>query len=140
MLSVDKVWGKHSTLGKSVHISDKEMTIAMGNGTDFRAADNGYFYATLRNGNVREVVKVVGRRNDTFTIERGQDGTTPQTFPAGACVDVEWTPTQLCEYVRNCVKGDANKIPAGTVCFTCDTCLEYDAGGHIIGVNGAKQC
>lgn len=140
MLAVDKVYGLHTKIGKGLRATDKELTVAMGAGINFKSADDGYFYVTLRNGNVREVVKVVGRKGDVFTIERGQDNTTAQTFPAGACVDVEWNPTQLCEFVQGCVTGDKHKIPAGTVCMTCDTCIEYDDGGHIIRVNGAKQC
>lgn len=137
---MDRVWGNHTTIQKSITAKDTEMVVAIGTGVDFKHADNGHFYATLRNGNVREVVKVVGRVGDKFTIERGQDGTTPQTFPKGACVDVEWNPSQLCEFVKNCVTGDFAKITAGTVCMTCDTCIEYDDGGHIIRVNGAKTC
>lgn len=139
MLTVQHVWGKHTTLRKPLG-SETEMTVALGDGIDFKAADNGHFYATLRNGNTIEFVKVVGRKGDVFTIERGQDGTTAQTFPAGSCVDVEWNPSQLCEFTKQCVTGDSDKIAAGTVCFTCDTCIEYDAGGHIISVNGAKTC
>lgn len=140
MLTVDKVYGNHTKVGKTLGRMDKELTVSMGTGQQFKAGDSGYFYLTLRNGVVREVVKVVGRKGDTFTIERGQDNTHPQTFPLGACVDVEWNPAQLCEFVQNCVKGDADKISAGTVCFTCDTCIDYDAGGHIVAVNGAKKC
>ena len=140
MLTVDKVYGVRTTLGRILTNKDNELTVSLGAGTQFKPADDGYYYITLRSGNLREVVKVTGRKGDTFTVVRGQDNTTAQAFPIGACVDVEWNPMQLCEYVQNCVTGDAHKIAAGTVCFTCDTCFEYDEGGHIIAVNGAKKC
>lgn len=140
MLAVDKVYGLHTSLGVDLKASDKNLVVKHGAGLNFRSADAGHFYVTLRHGNVREVVKVVGRTGDTFTIERGQDNTVAQTFPRGACVDVEWNPLQLCEFVQGCVTGDKHKIPAGVVCMTCDTCIEYDDGGHIIKINGAKQC
>lgn len=140
MLAVDKIYGLHTKLGKNLTPTDKTLTVAMGAGIQFRAADDGHYYLTLRNGNVREVVKVVGRSGDKLTVERGQDNTVAQTFPTGACVDVEWNPSQLCEFVQGCMTGDKHKITAGTVCMTCDTCIEYDEGGHIVKVNGAKKC
>lgn len=140
MLMVNKVWGKHTTLAKNISSSDKTLSLPIGIGVGFKSADDGHYYITLRNGSVREVVKVVGRVGDTLTVERGQDNTVAQTFPTGACVDVEWNPQQLCEYIQQCSTGDTAKIKAGTVCITCNTCIEYDEGGHLISVNGAKQC
>lgn len=67
-------------------------------------------YVEVRNGSVREVVKVVGRVGDKLTVERGQDNTVAQSFSTGACVDVEWNPQQLCEYIQQCSTGDAAKI------------------------------
>lgn len=140
MLSVESVWGLHTTLARNITKTDTQIQVPMNTGHLFKGADAGHFYMTVRNGTVREVVKVVGRMGDTFTVERGMDNTTPQTFPRGSCLDVEWVPTQLCEFVNNCIKGDRDKIKAGTVCISCDTCLEVDAGGHIVAINGAKEC
>lgn len=137
---VNNVWGLHSQLGANITSKDTEIKLRAGSGIQFKAADDGHFYVTLRNKNVREVVKVVGRTGDTLTVERGHDGTTPQTFSTGACVDVEWNPSQLCEFVTQCVTGDSNKIKPQTVCVQCGTCLTLDAGGHVVEVNGVKGC
>lgn len=138
MLDVTNVWGRKTTTTKS--ISAKDTTIRVANGVLFEPKDGTHYYATLINGDSREVVKVTRREGDVLTVERGQDNTSALTFPSGVCVKVEWNPQQLCKFVKQCATGDSHKIKAGTVCFTCDTCLEYDEGGHIIQVNGAKGC
>lgn len=140
MLMVDRVWGVKTKVGASITANDTEIKVNQGAGILFKPADDGHFYLTIRNNNVREVVKVVGRTNDTLTVERGQDGTTPQTFSAGACVEVEWNPSQLCEFVNSCVTGDYHKIKPQTLCVQCGTCLKIDEGGHIVEVNGVKGC
>lgn len=138
MLDVTNVWGRKTTATKSIQATDT--TIRVANGLLLEPKAGTHFYATLSNGNTREVVKVTRREGDTLTVERGQDNTTALSFPSGTCIKVEWTPQQLCEFVKQCATGDSHKITAGTVCFTCDTCLEYDEGGHIVQVNGAKGC
>lgn len=138
MLDVTNVWGRKTKTTKSV--SAKDTTIRVSNGMMFDVKDNTHYYATLINRDTREVVKVTRRDGDILTVERGQDNTSAQSFPSGVCVKVEWNPQQLCEFIKQCATGDSHKITAGTVCFTCDTCIEYDEGGHIINVNGAKGC
>ena len=138
MLDVTNVWGRKTKTTKSV--SAKDTTIRVSNGMMLEVKDNPHDNATLSNGDTREVVKVTRRDGDVLTVERGQDNTSAQSFPSGVCVKVEWNPQQLCEFIKQCATGDSHKITAGTVCFTCDTCIEYDEGGHIINVNGAKGC
>lgn len=140
MLTVDKVYGQHTSLAKSLSAMDTTMAISMGTGSKFRLGDGGHYYVTIKHGAVREVVKVVGRIGDTFTVERGQDNTSPINFPYGSCVYVEWNPQQLCEYIKQCAVGDSAKIAAQDICFTCDTCIKIDDGGHITAVNGGDGC
>lgn len=66
---------------KPITAKDTEMVVAIGTGLDFKGADDGYFYATLRNGNVREVVKVVGRIGDKFTVSEGRMWCYPTNVP-----------------------------------------------------------
>lgn len=138
MLDVSKVWGRKTSTIKS--ISAKDSTLAVRDGALFEPNNGDHYYATIYNGNTREVVKVTRRDGNTLTVDRGQDGTSATSFPSGACVKVEWNPQQLCEFIKQCSTGDSHKINPGTVCFTCDTCLEYDEGGHIINVNGSIGC
>lgn len=48
---------------------------------------NEYFYATISDAsNVPEIVQVTGMVSNVMTVLRGQDGTSPRTFAAGATV------------------------------------------------------
>lgn len=40
---------------------------------------------------VYEIIKVTARAVDTFTVERGQEGTTATTFSAGDVIELRWT-------------------------------------------------
>ena len=99
MLDVTNVWGRKTTTTKS--ISAKDTTIRVANGVLFEPKDGTHYYATLINGDSREVVKVTRREGDVLTVERGQDNTSALTFPSGVCVKVEWNPQQLCEFVKH---------------------------------------
>jgi hypothetical protein len=108
MLDVTNVWGRKTKTTKSV--SAKDTTIRVSNGMMFDVKDNTHYYATLINGDTREVVKVTRRDGDILTVERGQDNTSAQSFPSGVCVKVEWNPQQLCEFIKQCATGDSHKI------------------------------
>jgi hypothetical protein len=56
-----------------------------------------YFYCTLSNtsGTVIEIVKVTARTTDTFTIVRGQDGTSASAFSTGDKVELRLTAADL---------------------------------------------
>lgn len=138
MLDVTNVWGRKTYTTKSISAQDTSIRVA--DGALLEPRQGTHFYATLINGDTREVVKVTRRDGQTLVVERGQDDTQAMTFPSGVCIKVEWNPVQLCEFVKQCATGDSHKINAGTVCFTCDTCIEYDDGGHIVKVNGATGC
>lgn len=56
------------------------------------AADNGY-----------EIVYVTARSGDTFTIERGKEGTTARAFDAGAVVDLRLTAGAIAELVTEII-------------------------------------
>jgi hypothetical protein len=72
------------------------LTLATGTGTLFPSPTGGnFFYATLVNGASMEIVQVTAVSGDTFTIVRGQDGTTAQTFPSGTAVQIYITKAML---------------------------------------------
>lgn len=57
-------------------------------------------YLTINDGTGAEIVKAYAFGNEV-KIERGQDGTQPKTFPAGACVKWEATKSGIEETICN---------------------------------------
>lgn len=140
MLNV-KPFGNISELSKPISSSDKVITLQMGDGVRFKVPSSDHFYITVRNGSSREFMKVTSVIGDKLHVERGVDDTTALSFPKGSCVKVEWNPSQLCEFVKGCVNVESKKgIEPQTICWSCDTCIEIDEGGHIVNVNGSNKC
>ena len=97
------------TLANTLSTSSNILTLATGNGAKFPAVQltgsesySDFFYLTLfKKGLMQEygheVVKVRAHAagSDTFTVERGQDGTTASAFEAGAFVQREVGGLQL---------------------------------------------
>lgn len=73
------------------------ITVASGTGSLFPAITSpDFFYATLSNSsNQLEIVKVTARSSDTFTIVRGQEGTTARTYAAGDKIELRVTAAAL---------------------------------------------
>lgn len=132
-------WGLCTSLASSINTSDTQIRLASGDGSKFRMTDNDHFYMTLKNGGVREVVKVVARTGDILTVERGQDNTTASTFGIGSCACVEWNPQQLCEFVSSCVSRCSNITPQ-TFVVGCGTSIEVNECGNIVAINGSEKC
>nr|DAN83049.1 MAG TPA: hypothetical protein [Caudoviricetes sp.] len=140
MLNV-KPFGNISELSKPISSSDKVITLPMGDVVRFKVPSSDHFYITVRNGSSREFMKVTSVIGDKLHVERGVDDTTALSFPKGSCVKVEWNPSQLCEFVKGCVNVESKKgIEPQTICWSCDTCIEIDEGGHIVNVNGSNKC
>ena len=87
-----------STLASSVAIGATSLTVAAGTGSLFPTlAGSQYFYCTLANlaNTAVEIVKVTARSTDTFTIVRGQDGTSDQNWSSGDKVELRLTAADL---------------------------------------------
>lgn len=86
-----------TTLASGINSSVTSLTVASGTGTLFPTlSGSDVFYATLANlaGTV-EIVKVTARSTDTFTIVRGQDGTTAASWSTGDKVELRPTAATL---------------------------------------------
>lgn len=138
MLVTDS-WGKCTKLSSAITAKDTELKLPIGDGSKFTLNGDNHFYMTIRNGGVREVVKVVARRGDTLTVERGQDNTTARSFGKDACMCVEWNPAQLCEFVKSCTQSCTNITPQ-TFVVGCGTAIEINACGNIVNINGSEKC
>jgi hypothetical protein len=87
-----------TTLRAAISPSSLQLLLATGGGAYFEIGTGNYMYITLEDGQSVEIVKYTSTGaivNDTLTVERGQDGTTAKSFPAGTCVKVAWNVQQL---------------------------------------------
>lgn len=79
-----------TTLLTGISDTATSLTVANSTGALFPTlSGSDYFYCTIADayGNV-EIVKVTARSSDTFTIVRGQDGTTAATWTSGVGVEL----------------------------------------------------
>lgn len=86
-----------TTLASGINASVTSLSVAGGTGALFPSLTGAdVFYVTLANlaGTV-EIVKVTARTTDTFTIVRGQDGTTAASWSAGDKVELRPTAAGL---------------------------------------------
>ena len=86
-----------TTLASGINSSVTSLTVATGTGTLFPSPTGGqYFYMTLANsaGTV-EIVKCTARSTDTFTVVRGQDGTTAVSWLSGDKVELRLVRAEL---------------------------------------------
>lgn len=77
-----------TTLAANVLSTDLSLTVPTGQGSLFPTlGTKDYFYAVITDNltlpTVREVIKVTARSVDTFTIQRGKDGTTARAWLFG---------------------------------------------------------
>lgn len=86
-----------TTLASGINASVTSLSVASGSGALFPTlTGSDVFYVTLANlaGTV-EIVKVTARSTDTFTIVRGQDGTTAASWSTGDKVELRPTAAGL---------------------------------------------
>ena len=80
-----------AVLSASITSTTTSFSVTSGNGALFPSTTGGdYFYITVVDtaSGDNEIVKVTTRSSDTFTVVRGQDGTTARAFAAGAKVEL----------------------------------------------------
>ena len=87
-----------TTLASNVLIGATSLTVATGYGSLFPTLTGSeYFNCTLTNAaaTIVEIVKVTARVSDTFTIVRGQEGTSAQAWTTGDKVELRLTAGSL---------------------------------------------
>lgn len=78
----------NTLLDATITAGATSLAVSAGDGAEFQAPTDGDFeLITLSDGTNIEVLKVTARSTDTFTVVRGQEGTTPFAFVAGAIVE-----------------------------------------------------
>ena len=74
-----------STLASS--LSNTATSISVTSSSSFPTLGSGdYFYASIGEGSGSEIVKVTGVSSNTFTVVRGQDGTSAQNWSSGSVI------------------------------------------------------
>jgi hypothetical protein len=115
-----------TTLASAVLIGATSLTVASGKGALFPTlAGSDYFYCTLTNnaGSI-EIIKVTARSTDTFTIVRGQDGTSAAAWSAGDKVELRLTRIDLLNFPQL----DSTNTFATTQTFTAAPVFTDQAG------------
>jgi len=79
-----------SVLASGISSSSTTLSVTAGSGALFPVLTGSkYFYCTLANSvGAIEIIKVTARSSDTFTVVRGQDGTTAVAWNAGDKVEL----------------------------------------------------
>lgn len=132
-----KNYGNTTTLVAAA--SNTTNTFKVADSDKFAVPAGDWFYATVKFNGTREFVKVMKAANGELTVVRAQDGSAANAFPKGACLEVEWNPQQLCEYIKTC--SDCPQVTGvdGVFCIDCGSCLTIEHG-KITAVNGEVKC
>jgi hypothetical protein len=97
-----------TVLASGINSSVTSLTVSSGKGALFPTISSSldYFYCTLANsaGNV-EIVQVTARSTDTFTIVRGQDGTTAQSWNTNDIVELRITAAEMNNLTAGIIQG-----------------------------------
>lgn len=129
-------YGNTGKLAAAVKPEDTQIRVMSGG--QFTVPQGDHYYLTIRESGRREVVRVNSTSGGWLTVERAQDGTMAQGFSLSACLEVEWNPQQLREFLDN--GQSPNVISPGVYCLSCNTCITIDSSGRITDVNGAEGC
>jgi len=115
-----------TTLASGITNIATSLTVATGDGAEFPTlAGSQYFYCTIaNNAGAVEIIKVTARSTDTFTIVRGQDGTSGTAWSAGDKVELRLNRIDLLNFPQL----DSTNTFATTQTFTAAPVFTDQAG------------
>lgn len=102
-----------AVLTAGINSSATSLSVQTGQGAGFALETGQHIRATLTQGSTIEIINVTARSGDTLTIQRGQEGTTPAAFTAGASISIRWTAETINEIVG--VLATLNPVFPGSV-------------------------
>lgn len=103
-----------SKLDAAIDDSQTSLTVTTGDGVKFPdTSSGGYFYATISEGLFVEIVKVTARATDSFTVVRGQDGTSGHAFTSAAKFEQRWNKQQIEDLLADSVTPKVVSIGLG---------------------------
>jgi hypothetical protein len=96
-----------------------------------------YFYATLTSTQgTQEIVKATARSGDSLTIVRAQEGTTAQSFAAGARFELRVTVQSVLDAIQDSEKDTTATTASGT---GSQVAFSVTNGFTAIYINGVYQ-
>ena len=105
-----------TNLASAITASDTTLTVTTGAGSKFSTLAVGeYFYATLSESSVIEIVKVTARSSDTFTVVRAQDNTAASAFTTAAKFSQNWNVAQITDLLAESITSKVIAIGQGVV-------------------------
>lgn len=123
-----------TTLASSITSGDTTLTVASGGGALFpNPTAPDYFLVTLVgvSGTPIEIVQVTARSSDTFTIVRGQEGTTPSAFVGGDKVELRITAATMNSAAQAGLASGA--ITENTMNVTSNYTMSTNKNGFTVG-------
>jgi len=123
-----------TTLSASITSGDTSLTVASGGGALFpNPTAPDYFLVTLVgvSGTPIEIVQVTARSTDTFTIVRGQEGTTPSAFAGGDKVELRITAATMNSAAQTGLASGA--ITENTMNVTSNYTMSTNKNGLSVG-------
>jgi hypothetical protein len=139
-----QLYGNNAETILSAPIGSGDLTITVVDGSKFPSPSVGqYFLVTIEVGSVNEIVKITSRSGNTFTVPiggRGQEGTAPASWPAGALMEMRVTKGTLAAFSRyidvmaeinsvNDLTSPINSSGNSYICHSTD-----DSGNPIVAV------
>ena len=130
-----------TALAVGVGSGDVTMSVTGGTGALFPALTAGqYFYAVLENAALdREIVKVTARATDTFTVTRGQDGTTARAWVAGDIVSLRFVAAAISDAVVGTLLAANNLSDVGSAATARANLGALTAGDNIGAATATTQ-
>jgi hypothetical protein len=126
------------TLATAISASDTGAVLTTGDGAEFPVLTAGdYFYATLTSTQgTQEIVKATARSGDSLTIVRAQEGTTAQSFAAGARFELRVTVQSVLDAIQDSEKDTTATTASGT---GSQVAFSVTNGFTAIYINGVYQ-
>lgn len=127
-----------SLLAVGVNSSATTLAVTGGQGARFPVLTAGqYFYVTLEDASLnREIVKVTARATDSFTVVRGQDGTTARAWLAGDSVALRFNAAAIDDLFASAVDTTSAQSVGGVKTFTDVTNLLAERETRVLGGTG----
>ena len=125
-----------TTLQSAVQPGDVVFVVASADLAKFPTlAPGDWFYLTVDNGTVREIVKCTAMTSNSFTVVRAQEGTTARAWPAGTRLYCAITAATLADVIAQAQSGPMTPAVGSMRYNTATGLTEYWSGSSWVPLN-----